>query len=186
MDSVTRMAAAQREMGIALGEPPSARGYTPSVFSLLAKTMERLGNAERGGITAMLTVLVDGDDMEEPVSDAVRSLVDGHIVLDRKIAEGGRYPPVDVLRSISRTANDVADKEHGVATRKIRAVLQQHADARDLIRLGAYTKGSNPIVDKMIELMPEIERFLTQGIGDRGTYESTRREVLRLAAAWPY
>ncbi len=186
VDSLTRFAMAQREIGLALGEPPSARGYTPSVFQLLASFVERLGNAAQGGITALLTVLVDGDDMDEPISDAVRSMVDGHIVLDRKVAESGRYPAVEVNRSISRVAGDVADPEMLNAARKIRAVLQAHAEARDLIRLGAYVRGTSAVLDKVIDVMPEIERFVTQRIGERSDYATTRQEVLRIAALWPY
>jgi flagellum-specific ATP synthase len=184
LDSLTRLAMAQREIGLALGEPPSARGYTPSVFHLLATTVERLGNAAVGGITALLTVLVDGDDLEEPISDAVRSLVDGHIVLDRRIAEGGRYPAIDVARSISRVATDVADAEHLAAARKVRTILATYAEVKDLIRIGAYAKGSSLVVDRAVELMPDVERFLTQAVGERATYADTRSALLRLAAAW--
>lgn len=186
LDSLTRLAMAQRDLGLLLGEPPSARGYTPSVFQLLASTVERLGNAAIGGITALLTVLVDGGDMDEPVSDAVRSLIDGHIVLDRKIAERDIYPAIDVSRSISRVATDVMDREHAVAARKLRAILATYAEVLDLIRIGAYVRGSSPQVDKAIELMPRIEKFLKQEIGERSTFEETRKALFQLAAAWPY
>jgi flagellum-specific ATP synthase len=184
IDSMTRLAMAQREIGLRLGEPPSSRGYTPSVFQLLATSVERLGNSVRGGITALLTVLVDGDDMNEPISDAIRSMVDGHIVLDRRIAERGMYPAVDVARSISRVAIDVVDSEHAAAARKLRAVLATYADVRDLIRIGAYARGSSPQIDRACDLMPAIERFLRQPIGERCSFDQTRRELIQIAAQW--
>ena len=186
IDSLTRLAMAQRDLGLMLGEPPSSRGYTPSVFQLLANTVERLGNAARGGITALLTVLVDGGDFDEPISDAVRSLVDGHIILDRKIAEKGFYPAIDVARSVSRVATDVADKEHAAAARKVRAILATYAEVQDLIRIGAYAKGSSPQVDRAIELMPKVEQFLKQDVGEDSSFGDTRRGLLQLAAAWPF
>lgn len=186
IDSLTRLAMAQRDLGLLLGEPPSARGYTPSVFQLLANTVERLGNAAVGGITALLTVLVDGGDMDEPVSDAVRSLIDGHVILDRKIAERGVYPAIDVSRSISRVAIDVVDREHAAAARKFRAILATYAEVLDLIRIGAYVRGSSPQVDKALELMPRIEKFLKQDIDERSTFEQTRTALFQIAAAWPY
>lgn len=186
IDSLTRLAMAQRELGLLLGEPPSARGYTPSVFQLLANTVERLGNAAVGGITALLTVLVDGGDMDEPVSDSVRSLVDGHIVLDRRIAERGIYPAIDVSRSISRVANDVVNREHAIAARKLRAILATYAEVQDLIRIGAYVRGSSPQIDKAIELMPRIEKFLKQDIGERSTFEQTQAALLQVASSWTF
>jgi flagellum-specific ATP synthase len=186
VDSLTRLAMAQRELGLMLGEPPSARGYTPSCFQMLANTIERLGNAARGGITALLTVLVDGGDMDEPVADAVRSFVDGHIVLDRKIAERGYYPAIDVSRSISRVATDVIDKEHALAARKLRAIMATYADVQDLIRIGAYVRGSSAQVDKAIELMPRVEKFLKQDVGERSTFDQTRAGLLQIASAWPF
>ncbi len=186
LDSLTRLAMAQREMGLALGEPPSARGYTPSVFQLLATTVERLGNAAVGGITAILTVLVDGDDLDEPISDAVRSLVDGHIALDRRLAERGHYPAINISRSVSRIATEVTDKEHQAAARKMRAILATYAEVEDLIRIGAYAKGASPPVDKAIELMPEVEKFLRQSVGERSSYEETLEHIKRLTAEWPF
>lgn len=186
VDSLTRLAMAQRELGLLLGEPPSARGYTPSVFQLLANTVERLGNAAVGGITALLTVLVEGGDLDEPISDSVRSLVDGHIVLDRKIAERGVYPAIDVSKSISRVATEVVDRDHALAARKLRAILATHADVQDLIRIGAYVRGSSAQVDKAIELMPRVEKFLRQDVGERSTFEQTRAGLLQIAAAWPF
>lgn len=186
MDSLTRLAAAQREMGLALGEPPSARGYTPSVFQLLANTVERLGNAARGSITGILTVLVDGDDLDEPITDAVRSFVDGHIVLDRRLAERGHYPAVSIGHSISRVAHDVTSPPHQAAARKLRAVMATYAEVEDLIRIGAYAKGTSPQVDRAVELMPAVEVFLKQMVGERTPFAETEAALERIAAAWPY
>jgi flagellum-specific ATP synthase len=186
IDSLTRLAIAQRELGLLLGEPPSSRGYTPSVFSTLANTVERLGNAAVGGITALLTVLVDGGDMDEPIADYVRGLVDGHIVLDRKLAERGFYPAIDVSRSISRVATDVVDKPHAQAARKLRAIMATYADVQDLIRIGAYVRGSNAQVDKAIELMPHVEKFLKQDVGEHSTFEQTRQGLFWLANEWKF
>ena len=186
IDSLTRLALAQRELGLLLGEPPSSRGYTPSVFATLANTVERLGNAAVGGITALLTVLVDGGDMDEPIADYVRGLVDGHIVLDRKLAERGFYPAIDVARSISRVATDVVDKPHAQAARKLRAVLATYAEVQDLIRIGAYVRGSNAQVDKAIELMPRVEKFLKQDVGERSTFDQTRQGLFQLANEWKF
>jgi flagellum-specific ATP synthase len=186
IDSLTRLALAQRELGLLLGEPPSSRGYTPSVFAVLANTVERLGNAAVGGITALLTVLVDGGDMDEPIADYVRGLVDGHIVLDRKLAERGFYPAIDLSRSISRVANDVVDKAHALAARKLRAILATYAEVQDLIRIGAYVRGSNAQVDKAIELMPRVEKFLKQDVGERSKFEQTRQGLQQLANEWKF
>lgn len=186
IDSLTRLAIAQRELGLMLGEPPSSRGYTPSVFQVLANTVERLGNAAVGGITALLTVLVDGGDMDEPIADYVRGLVDGHIVLDRKIAERGFYPAIDVARSVSRVATDVTDREFSKAARKLRAIMATHADVQDMLRIGAYTRGMDPQVDKALELMPKVEKFLRQDVGERSSFEETKAGLFQIAAAWPY
>lgn len=184
VDSLTRLAMAQRELGLMKGEPPSSRGYTPSVFQELANTIERLGNASVGGITALLTVLVDGGDLDEPISDAVRSFVDGHIVLDRKIAERGFYPAIDVARSISRVATDVIDPDHKLAARKFREILATYDEVKDLIRIGMYHKGMNPKTDKAVELMSEVERFLKQDVGEHSGYDQTRAKLLQLASRW--
>jgi flagellum-specific ATP synthase len=186
IDSLTRLAMAQRELGLLLGEPPSSRGYTPSVFATLANTVERLGNAAVGGITALLTVLVDGGDMDEPIADYVRGLVDGHIVLDRKLAERGFYPAIDVARSISRVATEVTDKPHALAARKLRAIMATYAEVQDLIRIGAYVRGANAQVDKAIELMPRVEAFLKQDIGQRSGIEQTRAGLFQLANEWKF
>jgi flagellum-specific ATP synthase len=184
IDSLTRLAMAQRELGLMLGEPPSARGYTPSVFQVLANTIERLGNASVGGITALLTVLVDGGDMDEPIADAVRGFVDGHIVLDRKIAEKNHYPAIDVSRSISRVATDIIDTEHKVAARKLRDILATYADVQDLIRIGMYQRGQNPKTDRAIELHTAVEAFLKQEVNSPSSFETTRTALLRLASQW--
>jgi flagellum-specific ATP synthase len=186
IDSLTRLAMAQRELGLMMGEPPSSRGYTPSVFQVLANTIERLGNAAVGGITALLTVLVDGGDMDEPVSDAVRSFVDGHIVLDRKIAERGYYPAIDVSRSISRVATDVIDPEHKAAARKFRDILATYDEVKDLIRIGMYQKGMNAKTDLAVELMAEVDKFLKQDVGERSGYDQTRTRLLQLTSRWPH
>lgn len=185
MDSMTRLAMAQREIGILLGEPPSSRGYTPSVFQLMARIVESLGNSDQGGVTALLTVLVDGDDFEEPISDAVRSLVDGHIILDRKIAERGRFPAIDVLRSVSRVAHDLVSPEHRTAAIRLRNILATYAEVRDLIRIGAYVRGSSALVDHACDLMPAVERFLRQGINEHSSWEQTRRDLIDLTSQWP-
>jgi flagellum-specific ATP synthase len=186
IDSLTRLAMARRELGLLQGEPPSSRGYTPSVFQELANVIERLGNASVGGITALLTVLVDGGDLDEPVSDAVRGFVDGHIVLDRKIAERGFYPAIDVARSISRVASDVADTEHKLAARKFRDILATYDQVKDLIRIGMYQRGMNPKTDKAVELMPDVEKFLKQDVGERSCYQDTRAKLLELTKRWAY
>jgi len=177
---------AQREMGLALGEPPSARGYTPSVFQLLATTAERLGYSAQGSITGIMTVLVDGDDLDEPISDAVRSLVDGHIVLDRKLAERGHYPAINIGRSLSRIVHDVVDPSQQLAARKVRAILATYAEVEDLIRIGAYAKGTSPQVDKALELMPLVDAFLKQELEEHPAYEETRAALEGIAAAWPF
>jgi flagellum-specific ATP synthase len=185
-DSVTRLAMAQRELGLALGEPPSARGYTPSVFQLLATSAERLGNSPHGSITGVLTVLVDGDDMDEPISDAVRSLLDGHVVLDRRLAERGHYPAINISRSISRVTQEVTDAGQQQAARRVRAILATYAEVEDLIRIGAYVKGTSPQVDRAVELLPAVEAFLRQNLGERSGFEETKAALMRIAGAWPY
>jgi len=184
LDSLTRLAMAQRELGLSLGEPPSTRGYTPSVFQLLAATLERLGPAEQGSITALLTVLVEGDDLDEPISDACRAILDGHIVLDRKLAEKGHYPAIDVSRSISRVAREVVDARLAQAAQTVRALIATLAEVEDLVRIGAYVRGSNPQVDRALDLQPALGQFLRQGLGERTSFAETRAAVERLAAAW--
>ena len=186
LDSLTRLAMAQRELGLALGEPPSARGYTPSVFQLLASSMERLGNAAEGSITGLVTVLVDGDDLEEPIADAARALLDGHLVLDRRLAERGHYPAINIARSLSRVFRDVTEPAQQAAARKLRSILATHAEVEDLIRIGAYVRGSSPQVDKAVELLPAVEAFLRQELGTMSTLEQTRTAMQQIAARWPF
>lgn len=163
MDSVTRFAMAQREVGLSSGEPPASKGYTPSVFSLLPKLLERAGRFEHGGsITGLYTVLVEGDDMDEPIADAVRSIVDGHIVLDRKIAHKGMFPAIDALKSASRVMNRVTSPEHQKLALKMREMMAVYKEAEDLINIGAYRKGTNPKIDDAIELKDRIDMFLKQ------------------------
>jgi flagellum-specific ATP synthase len=156
------------------------------VFQVLAHTVEQLGNAAVGSITGLLTVLVDGDDLDEPIADATRGLLDGHIVLDRRLAERGHFPAISVARSISRVAREVTDAGHQQAARKLREILATHAEAEDLIRIGAYVRGSSPQVDRAVELMPAVQAFLRQNVGERGTLEETRERMERIAAAWPF
>ncbi len=167
MDSLTRYCMAQREIGLSAGEPPTSRGYPPSVFTLLPKLLERAGTAERGSITGIYTVLVDGDDHNEPIADAARSILDGHIVLSRRLAHAGTYPAIDPLASVSRVASAVtSDDEQGLA-RELRQLLAAYADARDLIEIGAYVAGTNPVVDRAVALRPAIDEFLRQQVHDR-------------------
>lgn len=163
MDSVTRFAMAQREVGLAIGEPPASRGYTPSVFALLPKLLERAGTGQRGSITGYFTVLVEGDDFNEPICDAVRSILDGHIILSRQLATRNHYPAVDVLGSISRVMPHITSREHRNWAAKARRLLATYEKARDLINIGAYVSGSDPEVDEAITAMPIIESFLLQG-----------------------
>lgn len=186
VDSLTRLAMAQRQIGIALGEPPTARGYTPSVFQLLANYVECMGNSSHGSITGMLTVLVDGDDFDEPITDAVRSFVDGHIVLDRRLAELGHYPAISVGQSVSRVMGDVTDTAHQDSARRIRAILGTYAQAEDLIRIGAYVRGSSPSIDKAIELREAILPWLRQGKTERSEFSHTQSAMQRIASAWTF
>jgi FliI/YscN family ATPase len=162
MDSVTRLAMAQREIGLAAGEPPSQKGYTPSVFNLLPKILERAGNFPRGSITGFFTVLVEGDDFNEPVCDAVRAILDGHIVLSRRLASGGHYPAIDVLNSISRLSSTLSKPDHLAAARKVRDALAAYEESKDLIELGAYVAGTNSRLDAAVRMQPEIAEFLRQ------------------------
>lgn len=162
MDSVTRLAMAQREIGLAAGEPPSQKGYTPSVFSLMPKIFERAGNFDIGSITGFFTVLVEGDDLNEPITDAVRAILDGHIVLSRELGAAGHYPAIDVLHSVSRLSTQVSDRTHLNAARSLREALARVHQAQDLINLGAYTKGSNPQLDTVLSMRQDIDHFLRQ------------------------
>jgi flagellum-specific ATP synthase len=178
MDSVTRFAMAQREVGLAAGEPPATRGYPPSVFAILPKLLERVGIGEQGSITGLYTVLVEGDDMNEPIADTARSILDGHVQLSRALAESSHYPAVDVLGSISRVASSVASAEQIDATRVVRRLLAAWRDAKDLIDIDAYVAGANPLVDRAIALMPRIEAFCQQPVSERSELHPTR-EALR-------
>jgi flagellum-specific ATP synthase len=182
MDSVTRFAMAQREVGLAIGEPPATRGYTPSVFALLPRLLERSGTSERGSITALYTVLVDGDDFNEPIADAVRSILDGHIVLTRELAHAGHYPAVDVLQSVSRLVGDVTAPEVREAGMELRRLLAAHRDKADLISIGAYERGTDPLADRAIELKAEIDAFLRQGLDEHEPYEEVDARMVALAA----
>lgn len=173
MDSLTRFAMAQREVGLAVGEPPVTRGYTPSVFAVLPKVLERAGNSEKGSITGLYTVLVDGDDFNEPISDAVRGILDGHIALSRDLANSGHYPAIDVLPSVSRVMPDVASNEHIKMASKVKSLMAAYKDARDLINIGAYHRGSNRDIDESIEKMPEITKFLQQDVDESITFDKT-------------
>lgn len=174
MDSVTRFAMAQREVGLAIGEPPTTKGYTPSVFALLPKLLERSGTGERGSITAFYAVLVDGDDMNEPISDAVRGILDGHIVLSRKLAARNHFPAIDVQASISRLMKQITEKEQYELAGRIRDQLALYEKSEDLINVGAYVKGSNPKVDEAIQAHDRIIAFLQQEVDEVSTLEETR------------
>jgi len=177
VDSVTRFARAQREVGLAAGEPPARRGYPPSVFAMLPRLLERSGQGECGSITAVYTVLVEGGDMDEPIADEVRGILDGHIVLDRVVASRGHYPAVDVLQSLSRVMDSVVSKEHVQVARKMRRLLSSYESKRDLIALGAYARGSDALVDEAIQKMPRIDGFLQQQAHEVVGYEQVVRDL---------
>lgn len=182
MDSVTRLAMAQREIGLAAGEPPSQKGYTPSVFNLLPKVLERAGNFKRGSITGFFTVLVEGDDFNEPICDAVRGILDGHFILSRQLGAQGHYPAIDILNSVSRLTSAIATPPQKQAMRKLRTALAAYQDSQDLIQLGAYAAGSNPILDASIRLRPEMMEFLRQDHTENCSIKETLSRLERLAA----
>jgi flagellum-specific ATP synthase len=182
MDSVTRFAMAQREVGLAIGEPPATRGYTPSVFALLPKLLERSGTSPHGSITGLYTVLVDGDDMNEPIADAVRSILDGHIVLTRELAHAGHYPAIDVLQSVSRLVDEISARDVAAAAQEVRSLLAAWHDKRDLVAIGAYEAGSDPLVDRAISLKPAIDAFLRQTVDAPSTTEEADEGLLQLVA----
>lgn len=181
MDSVTRMAMAGRQIGLAAGEPPATKGYPPSVFALLPRLLERSGRTERGCVTGLYTVLVEGDDINEPISDAVRGILDGHVWLSRKLANRGQFPAVSVLESISRVMPDVVSAEHMAAAQQVRRLLAAWAEVEDLVNIGAYAAGSNPEFDAAIRMRPSIEAFLRQAVGEPVSFEAARDALSALA-----
>ncbi len=181
MDSVTRFAMAQREIGLNVGEPPATKGYTPSTFALLPKLLERAGTFDgQGSITGLYTVLVEGDDMNDPIGDAVRSIVDGHVVMSRQLAHRGHYPAVDVLQSTSRVMRNVVDQPHYRQAQKVREMLAVYKEAEDLINIGAYKTGSNARIDQAIKMEPEIERLLKQDVGENSSFEEAQKILMSL------
>lgn len=181
LDSITRISMAQREVGLAIGEPPATRGYTPSVFALMPKILERAGSNEKGTMTGLYTVLVEGDDFNEPISDTARSILDGHIVLSRELAHRNHYPAVDVLQSISRVMPDVTTDEHRQAAGKIRNLLAVYKKNEDLINIGAYVKGSDPKCDEAIKMMDKINDFLQQEVSEKFVYDTIIDELIQIA-----
>jgi len=178
MDSVTRLAMAQREIGLAAGEPPSQKGYTPSVFNMLPRVFERAGNFRKGSITGFFTVLVEGDDFNEPIADAVRSILDGHIILSRELGSAGHYPAIDILNSVSRLTSDIATAEQKKAAAKLRDAMATYRRTEDLINLGAYVAGASPKVDAAVRVRESMEDFLKQGPDVKVTLQET---LLRMA-----
>ena len=180
-DSVTRFARAQREIGLASGEPPATRGYTPSMFDSMPKLLERCGTSEKGTITGFYTILVDGDDLDEPVSDTVRGILDGHIVLSRDLAHRYHYPAINVLASVSRLANSISGAETKKAAGVIRRLMADYADAEDLINVGAYKKGSNSKIDEAIAKRDDIEKFLIQSVDEKSPVPETLAALGQIA-----
>jgi len=184
MDSLTRFAQAQREIGLAAGEPPATKGYCPSVFSMLPRLAERLGCSSDGSITGIITVLAEGDDLNDPVADSARSLLDGHIVLSRKLADRGHYPAIDILQSISRLMNTVTSETHKQAAQKVREIYATYTDAEDLISIGAFSPGSNKRIDGSVALIDRIQNFLIQPTRRRCTFTQTVEQLQEIAHAW--
>ncbi len=180
MDSVTRFAMAQREVGLAIGEPPATKGYTPSVFAKLPKLMERSGTSAEGSITAFYTVLVDGDDFNEPIADAVRGILDGHIVLSRDLAHKNHYPAIDILNSVSRLMSSIAPKEHKEAASMARDLLATYKESEDLINIGAYAKGTSPKIDKAIRYNDSLNSFLCQYVDEKSSFEETQNQLVSM------
>ena len=185
MDSVTRLAMAQREIGLAAGEPPSQKGYTPSVFSLLPKVFERAGNFHRGSITGFFTVLVEGDDFNEPICDAVRAILDGHIILSRQMAASGHYPAIEVLNSVSRLTSQVATREQTQWALKVREAMSAYQQSEDLIQLGAYVSGTNPRLDTVLQARAGLLEFLRQEPSAKSPMQDTLAKLETLASALP-
>jgi len=182
VDSLTRFAMAQREIGLAAGEPPTAKGYTPSVFTMLARLIERAGNFNRGSITAFYTVLMEGDDQQDPLVDAVRALLDGHVILDRKLNSRGHYPPIAILDSLSRLMSSICTPAHLEKSRRLRQLLAAHAASEDLLRVGAYQKGADPTLDRAIQVLPALNSFLQQRKHESSDFTTTRDALLALPA----
>jgi flagellum-specific ATP synthase len=180
VDSLTRFAMAQREIGLAAGEPPTAKGYTPSVFSLLAQLVERAGHFGGGSITAFYSLLMEGDDQQDPLVDAVRALLDGHIILDRRLASEGHYPPIAILDSLSRLVTSVCTPEHLSKMERLRQLIAAYAGSEDLIRVGAYQRGTDVVLDKAIDVLPALNLFLRQKKDERSTFEEARAKLLAL------
>jgi FliI/YscN family ATPase len=183
MDSVTRLAMAQREIGLAAGEPPSQKGYTPSVFGLLPKVFERAGNFQNGSITGIYTVLVEGDDFNEPISDAVRSILDGHIILSRKLGDMGHYPAIDLLQSVSRLTSKISTPEERALAQKVREAMALYRSSEDLIQLGAYVAGSNPKLDTSLRCTSMIDQFLRQEPHYKAPFTETVTQLSGVAQA---
>lgn len=185
MDSVTRFAMAQREIGLTVGEPPTTKGYTPSVFAILPKLLERAGTTDSGSITGLYNVLVDGDDMTEPIADAVRSILDGHIVLSRKNANNGQFPAVDPLQSVSRVMPDIVSDEHRKKAMIFNEILSTYKEAEDLINIGAYVRGSNPQIDHALSKIGKLRQFLKQDIFEKSDYQSTAARLNEIIELQP-
>ena len=180
MDSVTRFAMAQREVGLAVGEPPTTKGYPPSVYALLPKLLERAGTSDKGSITGFYAVLVEADDLNDPIGDAVRSILDGHIALSRNLASRGHYPPVDVLESVSRTMHEVTSERHRTLASRLRQLLGTYRDAEEMVNIGAYLPGSNPEIDLALKLMPQIRQFLQQDLYEDARFEELERQMANI------
>ncbi|HCV25783.1 MAG: hypothetical protein CME13_06015 [Gemmatimonadetes bacterium] len=182
MDSITRVAMAQREIGLAAGEPPTTKGYTPSVFALLPRLLERAGSTSQGSITGLYTVLVEGDEMDDPIADSARAILDGHIVLSRRLASRGHYPPIDVMESISRSMKDVTSDTHWERAMEIKGLVAAYAEAEDLVNIGAYARGSNPRIDRALEYIEPIEQFLTQAGSETGSFDHHVQRLMGILA----
>lgn len=180
MDSLTRFCMAQREVGMAVGEPPISRGFTPSVYSILPKLLERSGASDRGTITGLYTVLVEGDDMNEPIADTARGILDGHIVLSRNLASANHYPAIDVLQSVSRLMKEIVEKTHAEKAAELRRAMATYRDSKDLIQIGAYKRGSDPAIDRAIALNPQIEQFLCQSVEEAPSFDESVARLLSI------
>jgi flagellum-specific ATP synthase len=185
MDSITRLATAQREIGLSAGEPPASRGYPPSVFAMMPRLLERAGSGERGTITGLYTVLVEGGDHDEPVADTARSILDGHIVLDRKLATAGHFPSIEILESVSRVTNAVTTPEQQRLARETRQLLAARRDVKELVEIGAYVGGTNPRADRALALWPALEGFLQQSMTDQSTADGAWTDLAAALAAVP-